>query len=148
MDNLSRTAFGISFPQFVRCVIQPMGGNFHARMHNSNGKHLLANLLVASLGKCLPLSNIYSGIYHCKSSEKFFSVDVTTHTKGQPHTDPTLNKYTVCALTDRVSWHFFKLHLVKPLPNTAIATSSLATKGAIYEKKQQPRPQPVLNVLW
>ena len=37
---------------------------------------------------------MYRNIYHCRSSEKFFSVDLTTHIKGQPHSDPTMNKYT------------------------------------------------------
>ena len=121
-----------------------MGGNFHARMHNSNGKHLLANyLLVAFLGKCLPLSKIYSGIYHCKSSEKFFSVDVTTHRKGQPHTDPTLNKYTSYVImmgyctkrtADAVEWLISdSSHTPKLLIADAEAWLS---KGAIESKLQ------------
>lgn len=51
-----QTGFGTAFPDFVRCVIQPTGGNFHTRMHNSNGKQIIAALLVASLGNCLPLN--------------------------------------------------------------------------------------------
>ena len=84
-DSLCQTSFGIAFPEFVRCVVRPTGGNFHTRMHNSNGKHIISSLLIASLGQCVPLDSAYRGIYQCKVTEKFFSVEMTTHTKGHSH---------------------------------------------------------------
>ena len=91
-DFLCQTSFGIAFPEFVRCVVQPTGGNFHMRMQNSNGKHIISSLLIASLGQCVPVISAYRDIYNRRKI--FFSVEMSTHIRGQPHSDPTLNKYT------------------------------------------------------
>ena len=136
-----QTGFGTAFPDFVRCVIQPTGGNFHTRMHNSNGKQIITALLVASLGNCLPFKKSYRGMYHCRSSNKFFSIEMTTHTKGQPHSDPTQNKYTgdvvmmgCCTTTalDAVQW------LIDDSPRTPkllVADTEASVDGNAIAKK-------------
>ena len=93
-DDLQHTSFGECFPRFIQCTCKPEGCNFHPRMSNSNGKYLIYYLILSSLGRCVPVKSAYSNIMKCVGSSKFFKTQLTTHTKGQPHTDPTLNKYT------------------------------------------------------
>ena len=61
-------------------------------MHNSNGKKVIENVILVSLGKCKPVSMVYSNIMKC--ANKYFQVDVTTHIRSQPNSDPTMNRYT------------------------------------------------------
>ena len=113
VEDLKRTAFGIGFPQFVRYACEPVGGNYHTRMHNSNGRRLLQSLLVSSLGKCVQLDPAYHEIFHWSRDDTFYSVDLSTHTRSQAHSDPTVNRYTADVLamgvctpisSDAVQW--------------------------------------------
>ena len=76
-SDLRSTSFGIYFPRFLQAVCRPKGSNFHPRMHNSNGKKVIENVILVSLGKCKPMSMVYSNIMKC--ANKYFQVDVTTH---------------------------------------------------------------------
>ena len=54
----------------------------------------------------------------------------------------------VCGLTDRVTWHFFKVTRANQPPSRALAASSLvATKGK-STSTTPPLAQPLLTVVW
>lgn len=66
-------------------------------MQNSNGKWILEYLIKASLGTCKPLNTVYQDILVCQDPSQeeqcYFRIDHSTHSRGQPHSDPT-NHYT------------------------------------------------------
>ena len=93
-ESLRSTSFGKYFPSFIAAVCNPDGFNFHERTHNSNGKWMMANLIKASLGKCTEISNMYPEILVCEHEQCYFRVHSTTHSRGQPHSDPTRYQYT------------------------------------------------------
>ena len=94
-DSLRSTSFGKYFPSFIATVCNPDGFNFHERTHNSNGKWIMANLIKASLGKCSEISIMYLEILVCEHEQCYFRVhSTTTHSRRQPHSDPTIYQYT------------------------------------------------------
>ena len=89
-DSLRSTSFGKYFPSFIAD-----GFYFHERTHNSNGKWIMANLIKASLGKCSEISIMYPEILVCEHEQCYFRVrSTTTHSRRQPHSDPTIYQYT------------------------------------------------------
>ena len=93
--ELNDTCFGIYFPLLIGGICDPDGFNYHTRTHNSNGKLILEYLIKASLGKCKPLNPVYRDILVCPGDRsKYFRIDHTTHSKGQPHSDPSKYSFT------------------------------------------------------
>ena len=66
--------------------MDPDGFNFHERTHNDNGKYILQFLIKSSLGMCKPLDLVHNEIMVC--DQNYFRVHRTTHSKGQPQSDP------------------------------------------------------------
>ena len=93
-SHLSGTCFGLYFPSLVGAICDPDGFNFHERTQNSNGKLIIECLLKASLGKCKSLNMVYQDILVCQEQQCFFRIHHTTHSKGQPHSDPKMYHYT------------------------------------------------------
>ena len=93
-EDLQDTAFGNNLPHFLGAVCNPDGFNFHGKTHNSNGKVILEMLIKSSLGKCHRMSLMQPQILVCPTSNCYFRVHGSSHTRAQLHTGPTLNKYT------------------------------------------------------
>ena len=108
--RFSQTCFRFSFPSYVGVVSDPDGFNFHKRMQNCNGKWILEYLIKVSLGTCKPLNTVYQDILVCQDPSQeqcYFRIDHSTHSRGQPHSDPT-NYYTgdvvAMAFKSSVQW--------------------------------------------
>ena len=84
-ELLRGTAFEFYFTSFCRTVCSPDVFFCHHRMGNDNGKHLIENVIGASLGTCKALSLIYKRVYRC--GNHYFRVHHTTHSKDQPQSD-------------------------------------------------------------
>ena len=93
-SHLSGTSFERNFPSLVGAICDPDGFNFHERTQNSNGKVIIERLLKASLGMCKSLNMVYKDILVCREQQCFFRIHHTTHSRGQPHSDPKMYHYT------------------------------------------------------
>ena len=140
-SEFENTSFGIYFPLLVGAVCDPDGFSFHERTQNSNGKLIFEYLIKASLGKCKPINRVYQDIIVCRKEQCYFRIHHTTHSKGQPQSDPTKYYFTgdVVAMSFRTSDQHRAIQWMRAdsprTPKCIIADAKKSSSIAVIDQK-------------